>query len=73
MAQLQYFLGANSPAGFYSLYHELLPAPKAQAVYILKGGAGCGKSSLMRDLAGDGLFGDLVGVRFRRIAAGGQR
>ena len=32
MAQLQYFLGANSPAGFYSMYHELMPAPKAQAV-----------------------------------------
>ena len=51
MAQLQYFLGANSPAGFYSLYHELMPAPKAQAVYILKGGAGCGKSSFMRRVA----------------------
>ncbi len=51
MAQLQYFLGANSPTGFYSLYHELMPAPKAQAVYILKGGAGCGKSSFMRRVA----------------------
>lgn len=51
MAQLQYFLGANSPAGFYSLYHELLPAPEAQTIYILKGGAGCGKSSLLRRVA----------------------
>lgn len=51
MPQIQYFLGANSPAGFYSLYHEMLPAEQAQAVYILKGGAGCGKSSFMRRIA----------------------
>lgn len=51
MAQIQYFLGANSPAGFYSLYHELLPPEEAEAIYILKGGAGCGKSSFMRRIA----------------------
>ena len=51
MPNLQYFLGANAPGGFYSLYHELLPDGQAQAVYILKGGAGCGKSSLMRRVA----------------------
>lgn len=51
MAQIQYFLGANAPGGFYSLYHELLPASKAEGVYILKGGAGCGKSSFMRRVA----------------------
>lgn len=51
MLNLQYFLGANSPGGFYSLYHELLPTEQAKAIYILKGGAGCGKSSLMRRVA----------------------
>jgi hypothetical protein len=51
MPQLQYFLGANSPTGFYSLYHELMPTERAEAVYILKGGAGCGKSSFMRRVA----------------------
>lgn len=51
MLNLQYFLGANSPGGFYSLYHELLPTKQAKAIYILKGGAGCGKSSLMRRVA----------------------
>lgn len=51
MSQIQYFLGANSPGGFQSLYHELMPARKAQGVYILKGGAGCGKSSFMRRVA----------------------
>ena len=50
--QIQYFLGANSPAGFYSLYDHLIPPETARAVYILKGGPGCGKSTLMRRVAG---------------------
>lgn len=48
---IQYFLGANSPTGFYSLYDQLLPPEMAQAIYILKGGPGCGKSTLMRVVA----------------------
>ena len=39
---IQYFLGANSPTGFYSLYDQLLPPEQASAIYILKGGPGCG-------------------------------
>ena len=45
---IQYFLGANAPTGFYSLYSELLPPEEARRVYLLKGGPGCGKSTLMR-------------------------
>ncbi len=45
---IQYFLGANAPTGFYSLYPELLLPERARAIYILKGGPGCGKSTLMR-------------------------
>ncbi len=48
---IQYFLGANSPSGFYSLYHDMLPLEEARAIYILKGGPGCGKSTLMRTVA----------------------
>ena len=48
MSEIRYFLGANSPYGFYSLYPELLPPGEARAIYILKGGAGCGKSSFLR-------------------------
>lgn len=48
MSQIQYFLGGNTPAGFYSLYHELSNPEQMQALYILKGGAGCGKSTLMK-------------------------
>lgn len=43
-----YFLGANSPEGFYSLYFELISPRTARAIYLLKGGAGCGKSTLMK-------------------------
>lgn len=50
-AKIRYFLGANSPQGFYSLYDQLLPTEQAKAIYILKGGPGCGKSSLMRRIA----------------------
>lgn len=48
---IQYFLGANSPSGFYSLYDQLIPPQSARAIYILKGGPGCGKSTLMRAVA----------------------
>mgnify|MGYP000125644151 FL=1 len=39
---IQYFLGANSPTGFYSLYDQLLPPEQASAIYILKGGPAVG-------------------------------
>ena len=45
-----FYLGANSPTGFYSLYDQLLPPEEARAIYILKGGPGCGKSTLMRKI-----------------------
>lgn len=49
--KVRFFLGANSPQGFYSLYDQLINPAQANAIYILKGGAGCGKSSLMRRIA----------------------
>jgi len=47
-SKVSFFLGANTPAGFYSLYDQMLFPEEAQRVFLLKGGAGCGKSSLMR-------------------------
>ncbi|MBP1736615.1 MAG: ATPase [Oscillospiraceae bacterium] len=47
MAHARYFLGVNSPRGFYSLYDQLIDPAQARAYYILKGGPGCGKSFLM--------------------------
>ncbi len=46
-----FFLGANSRHGFYSFYNELIDLKSADAVYILKGGPGSGKSSLMKKIA----------------------
>ena len=48
MPNIQYFLGGNTPAGFYSLYHQLSDPTRTRALYIVKGGPGSGKSTLMR-------------------------
>lgn len=45
------FLGSNSYGGFYSLYEEYLAATNPEKVWILKGGAGCGKSGFLRRVA----------------------
>ena len=45
--KVRYYLGANSPSGFYSLYDQLMDPGEAEELLILKGGAGCGKSTLM--------------------------
>ncbi len=50
-ASAHFFLGANTPNGFYSLYDQLMTKNSPYAVIILKGGPGCGKSSLMRHVA----------------------
>ena len=49
--KVRYYLGANSPSGFYSLYDQLLDPAEAEELLILKGGAGCGKSTLMGQVA----------------------
>ena len=48
MPNIQYFLGGNTPTGFYSLYHQLSDPTRMRALYIIKGGPGSGKSTLMR-------------------------
>lgn len=47
----QYFLGANSPLGFFSLYEYFMNAQTDKTLYILKGGSGCGKSTFMRRIS----------------------
>ena len=49
-AQVQFFLGANAPTGFYSLYDQLIDPAEAEDIYILKGGPGCGKSTFLKTL-----------------------
>lgn len=50
-SQNQFFLGANTPEGFHSLYGQILPTQDAKAIYILKGGPACGKAALLRQLS----------------------
>ena len=45
------FLGANSYQGFFSLYDEYIASLSLRRLYVLKGGAGCGKSTFMRRIA----------------------
>ncbi|MBQ3404430.1 MAG: hypothetical protein IJG63_03310 [Oscillospiraceae bacterium] len=47
-----FYLGANSPSGFASLYESFTDPDKDEKLYILKGGPGCGKSSFMRVISG---------------------
>ena len=45
------FLGANTPQGFVSLFGELYDPYQNHNVHIIKGGPGCGKSTLMKKAA----------------------
>jgi len=69
LPHIQYFLGANSPTGFYSLYDHLLPPERARAIYILKGGPGCGKSTLMRKI---GAWAEEAGLETEYILCSGD-
>lgn len=48
---ISFFLGANSAGGFVSLYDTWVDQKNIQAFYTIKGGAGCGKSTLMKTVA----------------------
>ncbi len=46
-----YFAGANRAEGFVGAYDTIADERKLERVYVIKGGAGTGKSTLMRHLA----------------------
>lgn len=46
-----YFLGSSGKNGFFSCFGQLTPKIEGQYTYIIKGGPGTGKSSLMKKLA----------------------
>lgn len=48
-----FFLGANTPRGFYSLFDELYEPEDGWRLYIIKGGPGTGKSTLMKKVAAE--------------------
>ena len=45
---VRYFLGANSRNGFFSLYDGFVDPEAGDFLYVIKGGPGCGKSTLMK-------------------------
>ncbi len=47
----QHFAAVNSGCGFVSYYKEVFGSPNIKKRYIIKGGPGTGKSSLMRQVA----------------------
>ncbi len=49
--QPMFFLGANSPGGFVSNFGDSFLADRGWHTYIIKGGAGTGKSTLMKRVA----------------------
>lgn len=50
--QTTFFLGANTPGGFHSMFSELYDPNDGWRAYILKGGPGTGKSTFMKNIAG---------------------
>lgn len=48
--RVRFFLGANTPQGFYSLFPQLMGEPKLECSAI-KAGPGCGKSTFLRGVA----------------------
>lgn len=48
---VRFFLGSNTKRGFVPLFEETRNAKEGMCLYILKGGAGSGKSSLMKKIA----------------------
>lgn len=51
---ITYFLGANSHRGFFPLYRQFFNPSQWKGLYLLKGGATCGRSALLRRV-GQGL------------------
>lgn len=50
---IDFFLGANTPVGFVSMYDQISKNEKLKKIYVIKGGAGTGKSSLMKKIGED--------------------
>ncbi len=45
------FISANSEKGFFSLYDEVFDCKKFDRIYVINGGPGTGKSTLLRKIA----------------------
>ena len=58
--KVTFFLGANTPSGFYSLYDQMLPTAGARRIYLLEGGAGSWRESM-------GFIGHAIFVQFAKV------
>lgn len=50
---LHFFLGANTPQGFVSRFDQLADPNDGWREFVIKGGPGTGKSSLMKRIAAE--------------------
>ena len=50
---VSFFMGANTPRGFHSLFDGLYDAREGWRAYVIKGGPGTGKSTLMKRVAAE--------------------
>ena len=48
-----YFLGSSGKNGFFSCFSQLTPKIDGQYTFIIKGGPGTGKSSMMKKIASE--------------------
>ena len=48
---VSYFMAANSGKGFFSLFDEIYYPREGWKLFIIKGGPGTGKSSVMKQIA----------------------
>lgn len=48
---LRFFLGANTPQGFVSRFDQLADVDDGWRCYVIKGGPGSGKSTMMKKIA----------------------
>ena len=44
----EFFAAANTEEGFYSIFESVFPPSALDKIFIIKGGPGTGKSTLMR-------------------------
>lgn len=51
--EIHYFLGTNSPLGFVGFFEQLNDVNTGISCYVLKGGPGTGKSSLMKNIGNE--------------------
>ena len=59
-----FFLGANTPCGFYSYFEQSYNTTDQWQIYIIKGGPGTGKSTLMKRICDHA---ERQGTAFERI------